>query len=193
MMVIDSGQRERKQNTFDDMIGAIEYLIAKRYTSAKRVTLSGMSFGATVPGMVMAQRSDLLGAVLYEVGEPDEGVGASTDPTAARNIAEIGAVDTPEGIRMLMRTSPHHQVPDPIALPAVIVHSASDDYTFSTGMLAAKYVVRLQRANRSTRPVLWVPSEGGHTALFNVSPQWAATTISYMPWHAGDPRYQPVR
>jgi len=185
--------RERKQNTFDDMIGAIEHLIAKRYTSAKRVTLSGMSFGATIPGMVMAQRPDLLGAVLYEVGEPDEVRGASTDPTAARNIAEIGDVDTPEGIRMLMRTSPYHQVPDTIALPAVIVHSASDDYNFSTGMLAAKYVARLQRANSSARPVLWVPTAGGHTTLFGVSPQWAATTISFMLWQTGHPRYQPVR
>jgi len=185
--------RERKQNTYDDMIGAIEHLIAKRYTSAKRVTLSAISFGATVPGMVMSQRPDLLGAVLYEVGEPDEVRGASTDPTAARNIAEIGDVDTPEGIRLLMRTSPYHQIPDSIALPAVIVHSASDDYNFSTGMLAAKYVARLQRANRSTQPVLWVPTAGGHRALFNVSPQWAATAISFMLWQTGDPRFQPAR
>ena len=185
--------RERKQNTFDDMVGAIEHLIAKRYTSAKRVTLSGMSFGATVPGMVMSQRPDLLGAVLYEVGEPDEIRGASTDPTAARNIAEIGDVDTPEGIRLLMGTSPYHQVPDSIALPAVIVHSASDDYNFSTGMLAAKYVARLQRANTSTRPVLWVPTPGGHTTLFGLSPRWAATALSFMLWQTGDPRYQPVR
>jgi len=188
-----SATREKKQNTFDDMIGAIEHLIAKRYTSAKRVTLSGMSFGATVPGMVMAQRPDLLGAVLYEVGEPDEVRGASTDPTAARNIAEIGDMDTPEGIRMLMRTSAYHQVPDTIALPAVIVHVASDDYNFSTGMLTAKYVARLQRANTSTRPVLWVPTAGGHTPLFGVSPQWAATAISFMLWQTGDPRYQPRR
>ena len=185
--------RERKQNTFDDMIGAIEHLIANRYTSAKRVTLSGISFGATIPGMVMSQRPDLLGAVLYEVGEPDEVRGASINPTAARNIAEIGDVDTPEGIRMLIGTSPYHQVPDSIALPAVIVHTASDDYNFSTGMLAAKYVARLQRANMSTRPVLWVPTAGGHMALFNVSPQWAATAISFMLWQTGDPRYQPVR
>ena len=117
------------------MIGAIDHLIAKRYTSAKRVTLSGISFGAIVPGMLMAQRPDLLGAVLYEVGEPDEVRGASTDATAARNIAEIGDVE----------------------------------------------------------PVLWVPTAGGHRALFNVSPQWAATAISFMLWQTGDPRYQPVR
>ncbi len=185
--------REKKQNTFDDMIGAIEHLIAKRYTSAKRVTLSGMSFGATVPGMVMAQRPDLLGAVLYEVGEPDEVRGASTDPTAARNIGEIGDVDTAEGIRMLVRTSPYHQLPDTISLPAVLVQSASDDYNFSTDMLAAKYVARLQRANTSVRPVLWVHTEGGHLPLFGVSPQWAATAISFILWHTGDPRYQPKR
>ena len=57
------------------------------------------------------------------------------------------------------------------ALPAVIVHSASEDYNFTTGMLAAKFAARLQRANRSSKPVLWVPTAGGHRPLFGVSPQ----------------------
>ena len=188
-----SETRGRKQNSVDDMIGAIEHLISTRYTSAKRVTLSGMSFGAIIPGLLVSQRPDLLGAVLYEVGEPDEVRGAHTNPTAARNIAEIGDIETPEGIRLLMRFSGYHQVPDSIALPAVIVHSASEDYNFTTGMLAAKFAARLQRANRSSKPVLWVPTAGGHRPLFGVSPQWAATAISFMLWQSGDPRYQPVR
>ncbi len=188
-----SATRGRKQNSVDDMIGAIEHLIAMRYTSAKRVTLSGTSFGAIIPGLLVSQRPDLLGAVLYEVGEPDEVRGAHTNPTAARNIAEIGDIETAEGIRLLMRFSGYHQVPDSIALPAVILHSASEDYNFTTGMLAAKFAARLQRANRSSTPVLWVPTAGGHRPLFGVSPQWAATAISFLLWQSGDPRYQPAR
>ncbi|MBC8086370.1 MAG: prolyl oligopeptidase family serine peptidase, partial [Phycisphaerae bacterium] len=185
--------RERKQNSVDDMIGSVEHLIAKRYTSAKRVSILGMSFGAIIPGLMMLQRPDLLGAVLYEVGEPDEVRGASVNPTAARNIAEIGDVDTPEGVRLLMKSSAYHQVPEHIALPAVIVHSATGDYNFVAPMLAAKFVARLQKANSSANPVLWVKTPGGHEPLFGASPKWAATALSFILWQTGDPRYQPAR
>lgn len=186
-----SAVRERKQNSIDDMIGAIEYLIANRYTSSKRVSMTGTSFGANIPGLVMVQRPDLIGAVLYEVGQPDEIRGSAMDPTAARNIAEIGDLETPEGIRMMMNASPYHRVPDKIALPAAIIHTASEDYNFGTQMLAAKYVARLQKANTGSSPVLWVQTDGGHRALFGVSPQWAATALSFVLWQTGVERFQP--
>ncbi len=141
----------------------------------------------------MTKRPDLLGAVLYEVGQPDEIRGAQTDPTAARNIAEIGDMDTPDGVRLLRKSSAYHQVPQKIALPAVIVHSAAGDYNFATQMLTAKFVARLQKANTSANPVLWVQTPGGHEALFGVSPQWAASALSFILWQTGDPRYQPLR
>lgn len=188
-----AGMREHKQRTFDDMIAAIETLIAKRYTSAKRVTLMGTSFGANIPGMVLAQRPDLLGAALFEVGQPDEIRGAQLDPTAARNIAELGDLETAEGIRLLRGASPYHQVPSRVALPGVIVHSASEDYNFGTEMLTGKYVARLQAANSGTRPVLWIRTDGGHQALFYLSPTWAAKAMSFALWQSGLSAYQPQR
>ena len=77
------------------MIAAIEALIVKRYTSAGRVVISGTSFGANIPGLVMVQRPDLLGAVLYEVGQPDEIRGSALDPTAATTWCARLAVDGP--------------------------------------------------------------------------------------------------
>lgn len=183
--------REKKQRSADDMIGAIEQLIAKRYTSAKRVSIIGVSFGANIPGLVMLQRPDLLSAVLYEVGQPDEIRGAAFDPTAARNIAEIGDLDTPEGIRSLMKMSPYHQIPARVDLPAVIVHTARADYNFGSQMLTAKYVARLQRANSGNNPILWVQTDGGHRPLFGSGPEWAGRALSFMLWNAGVARYQP--
>ncbi len=184
--------RENKQRSIDDMIGAIEALIAKRYTSAGRVTMVGISFGANIPGLTMLQRPDLLGAVLYEVGQPDEIRGSAFDPTAARNIGEIGDLDTPEGIRALMKSSPYHQVPDRVSLPAVFVHSASDDYNFGADMLVGKFVARLQAANSGTRPVAWVRTPGGHRQLIGLSPQWTARAMSFALWQTGLARFQPA-
>ncbi len=186
-----AAMREHKQRSIDDMIGAIEALIARRYTSAGRVTLMGVSFGADIAGLVMVQRPDLLGAVLFEVGQPDEIRGAMLDPTAARNISEIGDLDTPEGVKMLMAASPYHRIPKTVALPAVIVHSADDDYNFGTQMLSGKYVARLQAANSGNRPVVWLHTAGGHRELLSVSPEWAAKALSFALWQCGDHAYQP--
>ncbi|MCA0376818.1 MAG: prolyl oligopeptidase family serine peptidase [Gemmatimonadetes bacterium] len=180
-----------KQRTIDDMIAAIEALIAQRLTSAGRVVVTGTSFGAMVPALVAMQRPALLAAALYEVGQPDEIRGARLDPTAARNIAEIGDLDTEGGVRQLLAASAYHQVPREIALPAMLLHSASGDYNFGTEMLIGKYVARLQAANRGRRPVVWVRTPGGHGELFYVSPAWGATVLAFVLWQAGDPRFQP--
>jgi prolyl oligopeptidase len=184
--------REHKR-TIDDVIAAIEALIARRYTSAGRVVVSGTSSGARIPRMVAVQRPELLGAAVFEVGQPDEVRGAQLDPSAARNIAELGDMDTAEGVALLMRASPHHQVPTRVRLPAMLIHSASGDYNCGTGMLVAKYVARLQSANSGDRPVVWVRTGGGHGELFYASPTWGASVLSFLLWQTGDARYQPGR
>lgn len=186
-----AAMREGKQRTLDDMIASIETLIARKYTSVGRVVLSGFSFGAHIPGLVVAQRPDLLGAIVFGAGQPDEIRGAHFDPTAARNLIEVGDMDSPEGIRMLLKASPYHQVPPKIALPAVLVHSARADYNFGTEMLIGKYVARLQAANTGSRPTLWVRADGGHMPLLNGAPESAAKVFAFLLWQTGDRRYQP--
>ncbi len=187
-----SATREHKQRTIDDMIAAIETVIDKRYTSAGRVVLIGISSGAVIPGLVAMQRPDLLAAALYEVGQPDEIRGAAFDPTSARNLDELGDLDTPAGIRSLMASSPYHVVPERVALPAIIVHSASEDYNFGTEMLVAKFVARLQQANSGSRPVLWIRTPGGHQPLLSLSPEWTASLMSFALWQSGVSAFQPV-
>ena len=184
--------REHKQRSIDDMIGAVEALIARRYTSAGRVAIQGISFGAIISGLAALQRPELFGAAVYDVGGPDEIRAASLDPSAARNIAEIGDTDSPEGVRSLRAASPYHAVPPRVALPAMLIHSATDDYNFGTEMLVAKYVARLQAANSGDRPVVWVRTAGGHRWLSSLSPMWAAQVASFLLWQTADARFQPV-
>nr|MCU0650293.1 prolyl oligopeptidase family serine peptidase [Gemmatimonadaceae bacterium] len=184
-------QRAGKQKTLDDMIAAIETLIARRYTAPGRVVLSGFSFGAHIPGLVVAQRPELLGAIVFGAGTPDEIRGAAFDPTAARNLIELGDVTSAEGIRLLLAASPYHRVPAQVALPAVVVQSARADYNFGNEMLVAKYVARLRAANSGQRPLLWVRTDGGHTPLVYNEPTVAARTFAFLLWQTGDARYQP--
>ncbi|WP_310571012.1 hypothetical protein [Gemmatimonas sp.] len=100
-------------------------------------------------------------------------------------------MNTPDGIRSLLMASPYHAVPAQLRLPAVIVHSASDDYNFGTQMLPAKFVARLQAANSGVQPVLWWQTSGGHRNIINQDPATAAAAFAFMLWQTGDARYQP--
>ncbi|MEQ8706838.1 MAG: prolyl oligopeptidase family serine peptidase [Phaeodactylibacter sp.] len=58
-----AGQREYKQNTFDDFQAAAEYLIANDYTKAAKIAVYGEGHGALIAAASLAQRPDLFGAV----------------------------------------------------------------------------------------------------------------------------------
>jgi hypothetical protein len=44
-----------------------------------------------------------------------------------------------------MAAQPYHTVPSRLAHPAMLIHSANDDYKFGTEMLVAKCVARLAK------------------------------------------------
>ena len=66
-----AGTKLRKQNVFDDFIGAAEWLVANRYTSPKKLAISGGSNGGLLVGASITQRPDLFGAALPAVGVMD--------------------------------------------------------------------------------------------------------------------------
>ena len=64
----EGGMKTTKQNVFDDFAAAAEYLIAKKYTRASRLAISGRSNGGLLVAATMLQRPELFGAALPAVG-----------------------------------------------------------------------------------------------------------------------------
>jgi len=184
--------RESKQLSTIDALAVAEALIARGFSSAGRIALLGTSSGAQIPGLALALQPELFGALIFNVGQPDEIRGARLDPTAARNLAEMGDTSSAAGVELLRRLSPYHRVPTAVRLPAMLIKSGDDDYNFSSVTAAGKYVARLQAANTGDRPIVWMNLPGGHTDLFGDDFEVAAQAMAFLFWQTGHPGYQPT-
>ncbi|MEZ5312723.1 MAG: prolyl oligopeptidase family serine peptidase [Thermoanaerobaculia bacterium] len=183
--------REGKIASTTDTLRVAEWLVEERLTRRGRIALIGTSSGAQIPGLALALAPELFGVVVFNVGAPDEIRGAQLDPTAARNLAEMGDLATAHGVELLREVSPYHRVPVSANFPAVVVKSARDDYNFGGVSAAMKYVARLQAANRSPRPVVWLDQPGGHSDVFGEDPEIVGQTMAFLLWQTGHPRFGP--
>ena len=60
----EQGMFEKKQNVFDDLFAAAEYLIANKYTSPQHFAITGRSNGGLLMGAAITQQPELFSAVL---------------------------------------------------------------------------------------------------------------------------------
>ncbi len=63
----DAGRMHQKKNTFTDFIASAEHLVARRFTSSKKLIIEGGSAGGLLMGAVSNLRPDLFHAVISHV------------------------------------------------------------------------------------------------------------------------------
>jgi prolyl oligopeptidase len=152
-----------KQNSFDDFIGAAEWLVAQGYTSPERLAAAGGSNGGLLVGAALTQRPELFRAVLVQVPLLDM-LRYHRFLIARLWIPEYGSADDPEQFRWLRAYSPYHHVRAGEAYPAVLLATAESD-TRVDPMHARKMTARLQAATSAGRPVLLrLEARAGHGA-----------------------------
>jgi len=140
----EAGMLGRKQNVFDDFIGAAEWLVSQGYTRPRRIVIEGGSNGGLLVAAALIQRPDLWGAVICRVPVADM-LRYHRFTVGRFWIPEYGVADDPAQFEWLYRYSPLHAVRDGVAYPPVLITTAETDDRVDPGM-ARKLAARLQEA-----------------------------------------------
>jgi prolyl oligopeptidase len=159
----DAGRLKNKQNVFDDFIAAAEWLVASKVTSAPKLAINGGSNGGLLVGACLAQRPDLFGAAVPEVGVMDMlrfhkftlGWGWKSD---------YGSSETKEGFDVLMKYSPIHTIKPGVKYPPTLVTTGDHDDRVVPAH-SHKFTATLQAAQGGPAPILTrIETDAGHGA-----------------------------
>ncbi|MCC6552611.1 MAG: S9 family peptidase [Polyangiaceae bacterium] len=155
------GMLAKKQNVFDDFIGAAEHLIKSGMTRPERLAIYGGSNGGLLVGAAMIQRPDLFRAVICAVPVLDM-IRYPLFGDGKTWIGEYGSPSDEAMFKALMAYSPYHNVKPGTAYPAVLMASADADDRVAP-LHAWKTTAALQAATTGGRPVLLrVEKSSGH-------------------------------
>lgn len=173
-----AGKEGNKPNTWKDLIACGEHLVNAGYTSPRRLAGEGTSAGAIAIGNAIAERPDLFGAAVFNVGVADA-IRFETTANGATNIPEFGSVATPEGFRALSAMDAYRRIEDGVEYPAVLLTHGINDPRVDV-WASAKMAARLQAASASGKPVLLrIDYDAGHGIGSSVSQRVAQQADTY--------------
>jgi prolyl oligopeptidase len=159
----EGGMLAKKQNVFDDFIAAAQYLIREKYTSTPKLAIRGGSNGGLLVGAVMAQRPELFGAALPEVGVMDM-LRFQKFTIGWAWTSDYGSSDNAEQFRYLHAYSPLHNIKPATCYPPTLAFTADHDDRVVPGH-TFKFVATLQAAQGCANPVLVrIETKAGHGA-----------------------------
>lgn len=157
----NGGRLANKQNTFDDFIGAGEYLIAQGITKKDGLAIQGGSNGGMLVGAVVNQRPDLFAAALPAVGVMD--MLRFDRWTAGRYwVDDYGHPSKEAEWKVLRAYSPYHNIASGKAYPAILATTADTDDRVVPGH-TFKYTAALQAADIGPKPhLVRIETRAGH-------------------------------
>ncbi|MGA7159259.1 MAG: prolyl oligopeptidase family serine peptidase [Acidobacteriaceae bacterium] len=167
-----AGMFEHKQNVFDDWYAAAEYLIANKYTTSKRLAITGRSNGGLLMGASMTQRPDLFGAIFC--GYP------LLDMTRYQKFlvgrwwtTEYGSADNPQQAAYILKYSPYQNVRPGVKYPAIMFFTGDSDTRVAPlharKMAALMQAIVMAEPEADRRPILLhYDVKNGHSAGISI-------------------------
>ena len=158
-----AGMLEKKQNVFDDFIGAAEYLIKEKYTNPDKIAISGGSNGGLLVGACMTQRPELFKVALPAVGVLDM-LRYHKFTVGWGWVVEYGTSDQKDDFDYLIKYSPLHNIKIGVNYPATLITTADHDDRVVPAH-SFKFAATLQEKYKGENPMLIrIDKKAGHGA-----------------------------
>jgi prolyl oligopeptidase len=181
-----AGMLEKKQNVFDDFIGAAEHLIKKGITTSEQLAIHGRSNGGLLVGACMTQRPDLFKVALPGVGVLDM-LRYHKFTVGWGWAVEYGSSDKKEDFNYLIKYSPLHNIIKGTNYPHTLITTADHDDRVVPAH-SFKFAATLQEYNSGKNPCLIrIDTQAGHGAGKPTSKQideWA-DVLSFTMYNLG--------
>ena len=162
----EAGTKLKKQNVFDDFIGAAEWLIANKVTSPAKLSIGGGSNGGLLVGAAMTQRPELFAAAVPAVGVMDM-LRFHKFTIGWAWASDYGSSEDEAQFKALYAYSPLHNIKADKCYPATLVMTGDHDdrvvpahsYKFTATAQAA------QATHGASAPILIrIDANAGHGA-----------------------------
>ncbi|MBV4357092.1 prolyl oligopeptidase family serine peptidase [Pinibacter aurantiacus] len=159
-----SGMLLNKQNVFNDMIAAAEWLIDNKYSNKNKLAVRGGSNGGLLVGAVITQRPDLFKVAIPQVGVMDM-LRYQRFTVGWGWAVEYGNAEKSEAdFKNLYSFSPLHNLKKGTCYPATLVTTADHDDRVVPAH-SFKFAATLQECQSCDNPALIrIDSKAGHGA-----------------------------
>lgn len=187
----EAGRKVNKPNTWKDFIAAAEYMIREKYTSAKKIGISGGSAGGILIGRAMTERPDLFAAAIPQVGIMNP-LRFENTPNGGSNADEFGTVKDSVECKALFEMDAYHHIKEGATYPATLITAGINDPRVIAWQ-PAKFAARLQAADKGGKPILFLTDyEAGHGYGNSLQKIRINTTdiMSFILWQTGHPDFQ---
>jgi prolyl oligopeptidase len=159
----EAGTKLKKQNVFDDFIGAAEWLVNNKVTSPDKLAIGGGSNGGLLVGAAMTQRPELFGAAIPQVGVMDM-LRFHKFTIGWAWTSDYGSSENPEEFKALVKYSPLHNLKPGTCYPATMITTADHDDRVVPAH-SFKFAATAQAAQAGGNPVIIrIDTKAGHGA-----------------------------
>jgi prolyl oligopeptidase len=159
----EAGTKLKKQNVFDDFIGAAEWLVNNKLTSPSKLAIGGGSNGGLLVGAAMTQRPELFGAAIPQVGVMDM-LRFHKFTIGWAWTSDYGSSENPDEFKALVKYSPLHNLKPGTCYPATMITTADHDDRVVPAH-SFKFAATAQAAQAGGNPVIIrIDTKAGHGA-----------------------------
>ena len=158
----EDGRKEKKVNSWKDLIACSQYLIDNKITSPQRLGLYASSAGGITGGMALNTNAKLFSAFVA-ISPRLNPVRLESSKSTSSSFMEYGSIKNKDEAGFLIKMDPYLNLsPENVYPPTLVISGFKDDRIPISD--AGKYIARIQSFKNSKHPVLLdINFDDGHS------------------------------